>query len=39
VVMKKGTCTLIDVAISGDRYVNKKDPEKILKCNKTDNVL
>jgi len=37
--MKKGTYTLIDVAISGDRNVNRKDSEKILKCNKTDNVL
>jgi len=27
----KGTCTLIDVAISGDRNVNKKEAEKILK--------
>jgi len=27
----KGTCVLIDVAISGDRNVNKKEAEKILK--------
>ena len=27
----KGTCTLIDVAISGDRNVIKKEAEKILK--------
>ena len=29
--MKKGTCKLKDVAISGDRDVNKKEAEKILK--------
>jgi predicted enzyme involved in methoxymalonyl-ACP biosynthesis len=29
--MKKGTCMLIDVAISGNRNVFKKKPEKILK--------
>jgi len=28
---EKGTCMLIDVAISGDRNVIKKDAEKILK--------
>jgi len=28
---EKGTCMLIDVAISGDIYVIKKGPEKILK--------
>jgi len=28
---EKGTCTLIDVAISGDRNVIKKEAEKILK--------
>jgi len=28
---EKGTCTLIDVAISGDRNVIKKEVEKILK--------
>ena len=28
---EKGTCMLIDVAISGDRNVIKKEPEKILK--------
>jgi hypothetical protein len=27
----KATCTLIDVAISGDRKVNMKDTDKILK--------
>ena len=27
---EKGTCTLIDVAISGDRNVIKKEAEKIL---------
>ena len=27
----KGTCMLIDVAISADRNVNKKEAEKILK--------
>jgi len=27
----KGTCMLIDVAISGDRNVIKKEPDKILK--------
>jgi len=27
----KGTCMLIDVAISGDRNVIKKEAEKILK--------
>ena len=29
---KKGTCTLICVAISGDRNVIKKKSEKIIKC-------
>ena len=29
--MKKETCMLIDVAISGDRNVIKKEAEKILK--------
>jgi len=29
--MKKGTCVLIYVAISEDRYVIKKEAEKILK--------
>jgi len=28
---EKGTCMLIDVAISGDRNVIKKESEKILK--------
>jgi hypothetical protein len=28
---EKGTCVLIDVAISGDRNVIKKEAEKILK--------
>jgi hypothetical protein len=28
---EKGTCMLIDVAISGDRNVIKKETEKILK--------
>ena len=28
---EKGTCTLIDVAISGDRNVIKKEAENILK--------
>jgi len=28
---EKGTCTLIDVAISGDRNVTKKEADKILK--------
>jgi hypothetical protein len=28
---EKGTCVLIDVAISGDKKVNKKEAEKILK--------
>jgi hypothetical protein len=39
VVKEKETCTLIDAAISGDKNVNKKDSEKIPKCNKTGNVL
>jgi len=30
---EKGTCMLIDVAISGDRSVIKKEAEKILKYN------
>jgi len=30
---EKGTCVLIDVAISGDRNVIKKEAEKILKYN------
>jgi hypothetical protein len=29
--MKKGTCVLIDVVISGDRNVIKKEVKKILK--------
>jgi len=29
---EKGTCVLIDVAISGDRNMIKKGAEKILKC-------
>jgi len=29
---EKGTCTLTDVAISGDRNLIKKESEKILKC-------
>ena len=29
---EKGTCMLIDVAMSGDRNVIKKEAEKILKC-------
>jgi hypothetical protein len=29
---EKGTCMLIDVAVSGDRNVIKKEAEKILKC-------
>jgi hypothetical protein len=29
---KKGTCTLKDVAIPGDRNLIKKEAEKILKC-------
>jgi hypothetical protein len=28
---EKGTCTLIEVAMSGDRNVMKKEAEKILK--------
>jgi hypothetical protein len=32
VIIKKGTCALTDVAISGDRNVTKKVAEKILKC-------
>jgi len=28
---EKRTCMLIDVAISGDRYVIKKEAEKIIK--------
>ena len=28
---KKGTCVLIDFAISGDRNVIKKEAEKVLK--------
>jgi len=31
---EKGTCMLIDVAISGDRNVIKKEAEKILKYNR-----
>ena len=31
IVNEKGTCMLIDVAISGDRNVIKKEAEKILK--------
>jgi hypothetical protein len=30
---EKGTCMLIDVAISGERNVNQKGAEKILKYN------
>jgi len=29
---EKGTCMLIDIAISGERNVIKKEAEKILKC-------
>jgi hypothetical protein len=29
---EKGTCMLIDVAISGDRNMIKKEADKILKC-------
>ena len=29
--MKSGTCMLVDVPISGDRNVIKKEAEKILK--------
>jgi hypothetical protein len=29
--MKKGTCMLIDVAVSGDRNVIDKEAEKIVK--------
>jgi len=29
--MKKGTCVLIDVAVSGDRNVVEKEAEKVLK--------
>jgi hypothetical protein len=29
---EKGTCMFIDIAISGDRNVIKKEAEKILKC-------
>jgi len=29
---KQGTCISIDMAISADRNVNKKEAEKILKC-------
>ena len=29
-MIKKGTCMLIDAAISGDRNVNKKKAENIL---------
>jgi hypothetical protein len=29
---EKRTCMLLDVAISGDRNVIKKEAEKILKC-------
>ena len=29
---EKGTCMLIDVAISGDRNVIKKEADKILEC-------
>jgi hypothetical protein len=31
IIREKGTCMLIDVAISGDRNVIKKEAEKILK--------
>ena len=31
---EEGTCMLIDVAISGDRNVIKKEAEKILNFNK-----
>ena len=30
-IIKKETCMLIDVTISGDKNVNKKEAEKILK--------
>jgi hypothetical protein len=29
---EKGTCELIEVAVSGDRNVIQKEAEKILKC-------
>ena len=32
IIKKKGTCTLTDVAITGDRNVIKKGAEKVLKC-------
>jgi len=35
---EKGTCMLIDVAISGDRNVIKKEAEKILKYKNTAHV-
>jgi len=31
VILKKGTCMLINAAIPGDRNVIKKEAEKILK--------
>jgi hypothetical protein len=31
-IIKKGTCLLIDVAIFGDSNVMKRESEKILKC-------
>jgi hypothetical protein len=34
---KQETCALIDVAISGDRNVIKKETEKILKCERPPN--
>jgi len=30
--MKKGKCVLINIAISGDRYVIKIEAAKIVKC-------
>ena len=34
IIIIKGTCILIDVEISEDRNVIKKEVEKILKCKK-----
>ena len=31
-IIKKGICFLIDVAVPGDRNVTKKEAERILKC-------
>ena len=36
---EKGTCMLIDVAISGDRNVIKKEAGKILKCKDLSNEI